>query len=368
LAAVPLAAYAQQITCAAGRCIQIIGGKARVGAQLRVQAHGPVTLETGGPAGVLEYTARVVVRARSEAEARRLFERFAVRVAPEGSWYVLKTSTGLSASLALKAPKLSAAEVFTSDGPVEANGIDGSLAVDSGAGPLKADRVRGDCRLHTTGGDIRVGSVGGRLNATSGAGFITVRSVGGEAVLGTVGGDVTAQDAAGPVRAETGAGTVRVDRAGGAVTAITGGGQIWIGNARGLVTAHNMAGPVHIGSALAVSCNSGAGRVDLGAIFGSIQVTTAMGSIVATLPGGKPSESYLATGNGDITVRIPSNVGVTIQAQNEMADTLRRIVSDFPQILPHMQGTRVVAEGAVNGGGPLVRLSAAIGTIFIKRE
>jgi len=370
IALLPVAAYAQQaLTCAAGRCVQVLSGKARVGSQLRVNAHGPVTLEAGAASGDLLYTARVVVRARNVAEARRILEGFAVRVTPEGGWSVLTTPAGpLAASLVLKAPRLSAAAVYTSDGPVEATGVEGPLEVDSGAGPLAADRIRGDCRLHTIGGDISIGTVAGKLQATTGAGFITLRSVAGEAVLRTIGGDVVVLDAGGPVRAETGAGTVRVERAGGAVNATTGGGQIWIGNARGLVTAHNVAGPVHVGSAAAVSCNSGAGRVELGSISGSVQVSTAMGSIVATLLGAKAAESFLATGNGDITVRIPSNVGVTIQAQNEMADTVRRIVSEFPQILPRMQGTRVVAEGKVNGGGPMVRLSAAIGTIFIQRQ
>ena len=60
-----------------------------------------------------------------------------------------------------------------------------------------------------------------------------------------------------------------------------------------------------------------------------MRVATSMGSIIASLLGSRIADSYLATGNGDITVLIPSNVGVTIQAQNSMADTLRRIVSDY---------------------------------------
>ena len=79
-----------------------------------------------------------------------------------------------------------------------------------------------------------------------------------------------------------------------------------------------------------------------------MRVATSMGSITASLLGSRISDSYLATGNGDITVLIPSNVGVTIQAQNSMADTVRRIVSDFSGIQPRRQGTRVVAEGAIN--------------------
>ena len=95
---------------------------------------------------------------------------------------------------------------------------------------------------------------------------------------------------------------------------------------------------------------------------------SASGSISASLLGSRIAESYLATGNGDITVSIPSNVGVTIQAQNALADTLRRIISDFAAIQPRRQGTRVVAEGAVNGGGPLLQISGTGGTIFIKKQ
>jgi hypothetical protein len=59
---------------------------------------------------------------------------------------------------------------------------------------------------------------------------------------------------------------------------------------------------------------------------------------------------------------------VTIHAENRMADTLRRIVSEFPAIPVSRVGSRVVAQGAANGGGPLLRISGAGGTIFIKRR
>lgn len=366
-ALVPLAAYAQQaLTCARGQCVEAFSGSARVGPQLRVVAHGPVTLE-GGVGNELVYTAQVTVRAANESEARRILAGFAVRVNPEGGWSVLSTADGFAAALTLRAPKLGAASIRTSDGPVEANGIDGSLEVDSGAGPLAADRIHGACRLNTRGGEIRAGDIGGTLRATTGAGAITVRSSGGESILQTMGGDIVVGNAVGPVRAETGAGTVRIEQAGGSVAATTGGGQIWIGSAKGMVTARNVAGMVHVGSAAGVTCSSGAGGVNLGNISGSIEVTTMMGSITSLL-GATPADSYLATGSGDITVSIPSNVSVTILAENDMADTPRRIVSEFPQVPVHRQGTRLVAQGEVNGGGPVLRISAGIGTIFIKRQ
>jgi hypothetical protein len=99
-----------------------------------------------------------------------------------------------------------------------------------------------------------------------------------------------------------------------------------------------------------------------------MRVSTSMGSILASLLAGKLSDSYLATGNGDITVLIPSNLGVTILARNSMSDTLRRIVSDFQEIKVTRQGPQVVAHGAVNGGGPVVQISGTGGTIYIKRQ
>jgi DUF4097 and DUF4098 domain-containing protein YvlB len=335
---------------------------------LRINAHGPVTLEAGA-SGEVSYSVKVSVSARSEAEARRVLDVFRVRAASEREWTVLTVPGGrVATNVTVRAPRLTAAEVSTSEGAVSAAGIDGSLTADTRAGSLYADRVRGSCRLVTGGGDIRVGRVEGSLRCTTGGGHIVVQSAGGETVLETNGGDIEAADVGGPVTAQTAGGSVRIGRGSGPVTATTGGGQIVIDKAAGLVTARNMAGPVRVGAAAGVRCESGNGGIHLSNITGSMRVSTAWGSIFATLMRGVPADSYLATGNGDITVTIPSNVGVTIQAENAMGDTVRRIVSEFPAIPVRRQGMRVVAEGPVNGGGPVLRLSDTGGTIFIKRQ
>jgi hypothetical protein len=94
-------------------------------------------------------------------------------------------------------------------------------------------------------------------------------------------------------------------------------------------------------------------------------VTTVVGSIIASLLAGKPSrDSFLQTGNGDVTVLIPSNVGVNIRAAADRG----RVVSDFPGIAQHRVGVRLMAEGSVNGGGPVLNIAGAGGTIFIKKQ
>jgi hypothetical protein len=341
------------------------------GRRLRVNAQGPVTVLAGlsNAAKNLSYTVRVSVRARTEAEATRALQRYAVQVGPQGEWVVLTTPRGpVISTVTVRAPRLDAVVISTSEGAVEASGVDGPLDVDTVAGELRVDRIRGNCKLVTGGGDIRVGTVTGSLHCSSGAGRIDVGTVRGAAVMETVGGDIVANDIGGTVRAETGGGGIHILKAGGAVTAGTGGGQIVVEKANGIVRARNMAGPVQVGAALGVQCESGSGGIRVTNISGAMRVSTSLGSIMASLLNGTLGDSFLATGNGDITVLIPSNVGVNIRAQNDMADTMRRISSDFPGVKVGRQGTRVVAEGPVNGGGPLLQISAAVGTIFIKRQ
>jgi hypothetical protein len=44
------------------------------------------------------------------------------------------------------------------------------------------------------------------------------------------------------------------------------------------------------------------------------------------------------------------------------------VVSDFPGIAQRTVGMQVLAEGPVNGGGPMLRIAGTGGTIFIKRQ
>jgi methyl-accepting chemotaxis protein len=151
--------------------------------------------------------------------------------------------------------------------------------------------------------------------------------------------------------------------------AATGGGEIIVDKAAGLVTARNLAGHVQVGAAAGVSCESHSGGIRVNNIAGAMRVSTSAGSIFASLLNpARLTDSLLTTGNGDITVVIPSNVGVNVRAVNAMTDNMRRIVSDFRQVQARLRGAALVAEGSVNGGGPLLEINGRGGTIFIKRQ
>jgi len=335
---------------------------------LRINGNGPVTLE-GGTAAAFEYTVRLSVAAHSAAEARSILARSPLAVRRGESVILTAPGGPVRTRMVVKAPALGMARIVDTDGAIDASGIEGELDVESRMGEVRVDRIGGPCTVTTGSGDVRIGAVGGNLRCLTGGGKITVQTSRGEAVLETYGGDIVVTDVAGGVRARTAAGSIRVHQAGGAVTAITGGGEVDIENSGGTVTVRNLAGPVQLGSARGgFECESASGGIRLSGVTGPMRASTSLGSIVADLTGAHLADSFLATTGGDITVLVPSNLGVTIHAENRMADTLRRIVSDFPAIPVTRMGSRVVAQGAANGGGPLLRISGAGGTIFIKRR
>jgi DUF4097 and DUF4098 domain-containing protein YvlB len=350
-----------------GGWVRTFSGTVPAEPRLRVMGHGPVTVE-GGVSKDFSYTVNVKVMARTESEARRKLSRAVVQLSSERGTCVVRVPGGEALStLTVRAPRLMAATVGTSDGKVDVRGVDGALHVNSRAGELFADRIRGDCELITGGGVISVGQVDGNLQCSTGAGKISVKTVHGQASLSTDGGDIAANEVGGEVTAQTRGGGVHIGSAGGAVSATSGGGEIVVDHAGGQVSAQNMAGPVRVSGAGGVHCES-TGAVSLSNITGAMAVTTAMGSIFANLLGSRIADSFLATGNGDITVVIPSSVGVTIRAANQLSDSLKRIVSDYSTVQIGRRGTLLVAEGRVNGGGPLLQINGTGGTIFIKRH
>lgn len=336
---------------------------------IRINGNGPVTVSGANAGQAVAYTVTVSVTARTEAQARRILEQLPVRTSSQGGWAVLGAPGGAAiSSTTIRAPRLEAVLISTSNGAVDAREIDGTLEVDSAAGELKADKIRGNCRLVTGGGDIHVGEVTGGLHCGTGAGAIWVKSVGGQATLETNGGNIEATRAGSSVSAHTGAGEIHITSANGAVEAVTGGGIILVDKAGGVVTARNLAGPVQVGSAAGIQCESGSGGIRVSNIAGPMHVSTPMGNIFASLVIGRMSDSFLATGNGDITVLIPSKLGVTVRAVNERADNMRWITSDFREVSVTRRATRLVAEGAINGGGPLLQIDANGGAIAIKRQ
>ena len=337
---------------------------------IRVTTIGGVTVK-GAAGSQLTYVLTKRVKAANSGAARVLLNGFRVRTSRRGQYTYLIVQGGSGmADLEVTAPRSASQIVIeTRGGAIDATQFDGIVKAETGAGRVALDQINGEVVAKTAGGDISLGKIGGAARCVSGGGTIRAESIRNEAFIETAGGDIVVQHVEGPVRCSTTGGGIHIAQAGNVVIADTGGGVIDVGYAKGMVTAKNSGGgPIQVGSALGAACESSGGAIRLTNISGSLKATTAVGSIIARFQSQPVTDSFLSTGAGDITLWIPSNLKVTIRAQNATYSGPRRIVSDFPGIVVKSVGAAAIAEGALNGGGPLVRISGNGGMIYIRRE
>lgn len=374
LASIPAFAWEETLTRDNGYWVQKVAGSedAAPGGRLRLSTRGRVTVTGADDATAITYTFTKRVKARNEAEARKKFGSFVVKSQRQGDLTVIAVQhagdSGIVDMLVSAPRSLRDVQIETFGGSVDASGLNGSIQTYTGGGRIKLDAIGGSVVAKTAGGEIVLGKIGGSVRCISAGGPIRADVIKGEARFETGGGEIRAREVEGPVYATTAGGGVDIERAGATVSAATAGGMIRVGSARGKVTAENQGGPIVVGAAAGVKCESGGGAITLHNVSGGMHASTQVGNILAKFGTGTVAESFLSTGAGDIIVYVPSNLAVTIQAQNESSYDVRRIVSDFPAVRVKREGSLVTAAGAINGGGPVIRLSSNGGMIYIRRE
>ncbi len=349
--------------------------------RLRVNSVGPIAVRGDG-GDQIRYTVRKRVRAGSEAEARRLLARAQVRASRQGSTYVLSVDPldcarcSFSADVKMTTPRATAETILeTHGGGLEVYDVDGKVIAETAGGSIQMDRIGRSVRAATAGGQILLGAIGGPVHCETAGGTIKLGSVRGDASLTTSGGDIDAEQVDGALRAQTAGGSIRVRRVAHNVIAETAGGSIYLGQIGGSVSAETAGGSITVEKApLGVRAENASGSIRLMDVAGALRAATAAGNIVAYLMANQPLQnSMLETSMGTIEVLIPQDLKLTIRADIEAASSANRIQCDFPDINIRMQeqgpGTRVlIAEGAINGGGPMLRLRNTTGVIRILRR
>ncbi|MBL8221772.1 MAG: hypothetical protein JNL62_21225 [Bryobacterales bacterium] len=345
-------------------------------------ARGPLTVVAPGKVHTqgesredISYTVKRRVRARSYAAAKAMLAAPAVRSFTASGRHVLmvpKQGPRIVTEVDLRVPRSLPEMAFqVVDGTVSAFDLLGAVRVRAQAGSVRMDRIAGSLTAWTGGGEVRLGRIAGAVRVQSAGGGISIDGAGAGAVLETAGGEVHVGEAIGPVSAVTGGGNIHVGRAFAGVDARTRGGLVEIGEAVAQVRANTVGGAIHVGSARGADCDSGGGPIRVDWVSGQLRAATALGNIVAGIAPERVRDSFLNTAAGDITVFLPSSIAVTVQAENEAAGAMARIFSEFPEIrvlrLPAI-GKPLAAQGAINGGGPVLRLSASGGIIHLKRH
>jgi hypothetical protein len=349
------------------------------GARLDIQTYGPVTITNDLPPNQDSALLRVIkrVRARTEAEAASLLRLSVLTTQGDASSVVIHIQR--PARLPIPAEvhirtrgDLTRVGLETYGGDIRVTGVDGNVDVESGGGLIRLDEIGGNVTARTAGGEIRLGRIGGSVRCATGGGTIQAMQTGGESWFETAGGEIHIGETKGPLYASTGGGSIHIGRAGASVSARTAGGRIEVEQANGIVLAGNSSGSIQIGTARGVRCESTGGSIRLRGSGGSLRAVTDIGSILAELlPGLSIQDSVLSTGAGDITVFIPSNFALTIKALSESGRT-GRIISEFAEVPVRLSNSpdrsSMTAEGALNGGGPLLTLTSGGGTIYLRRQ
>jgi DUF4097 and DUF4098 domain-containing protein YvlB len=345
--------------------------------QLKVSTSGDIVIR-GVARDDCGYRIRQKVQAASESEARFLARGFTARakVIVDTSILTIVPAESSAASLELEVwiPRtMREATLMTRSGRVVATDFDGSVSVDSGGGPIEIDRIGGNGTAQTVGGKIKIGRVTGSVRCFSGGGYIRVDHAGGETWVDTAGGEISIGQVLGPLHVTTAGGNIEIDRAASQVWARSMSGLIDIQEAGGSVNAIARGGSIQIGSAKGgANCEASSGAIRVKMTEGPMRLSTLMGNVLAQLTTGRAfADSLVNSDSGDVTVLIPQEFPVSVLATNQTPGNRGMIVSEFPQIRIVKGGGPmypVRAEGSLNGGGPVLRVSTGRGSIYLLRQ
>jgi hypothetical protein len=346
--------------------------------RLEVQAARGRIVVRGGAVDRISYKLVQRVHAANEAAARELLGIGVLSAAPLGQVtridVLQNSSRNVSNQLEITVPRSLPVVSVRSQfgGGVEAYDLDGRVNALTASGLIHVDRIAGTVLARAGSGDLFFGRVGEIEECFTGAGTIWVVNVlRGVKSCRTGGGDLVVKQAGAPVFLENDGGNITVERAAGSVEAHAISGMIQIGQAGGPVTADTQGGSIQVGAAPGVRAESAQGTVRVRGPSGPMDVSTAFGNILAELvAGARLLDSSLAAASGDITVFIPSNFGLSVQVLNDRGG-YPQLMSDFPEVRAMaMPWTRspVMAQGAINGGGPVLRINAGTGVVYLRKS
>jgi hypothetical protein len=365
-----------------GFWVQTVEGELPAGSEVTVTSTGRITVRGQQQFRQVRYRMVKKLKAGNEREAQRLLDQAALRAQRQGARVVLELDElqcrrcAFGAEMDLQVPReTQRAEVDTRGGTLEILGLTGSVTAETAGGAIRIDDIGGEVRAATAGGSIQLGRIGGRVTSETAGGSIRLDNAGASADLRTSGGGIEAHQVHGDLRAETAGGNILAEKIAGSLIAATSGGSIRVGEVTGLVDAETAGGSITVDSApQGVRAETAGGGIELNNVAGRVIATSAAGPIHAYFVAGRPlGDSLLETTAGTILVLLPANVAVRVDAVIDFAGGSDRFRSDFETITVQRNEEgfgpgRVVAEGVINGGGPLLRIRNTNGRIEIQKR
>ena len=377
--AVPLCAQQSRVYREGNSWVEEITGTMPVGREVRVNTDmGSVLVQGNSPN--LRYVIRKRSFAPTEAAARQQFEQLHISVARSAERNSIegrllgRNLNRFNAEFVVQVPRdLELVRVETRSGDLNLNSLTATILGTTGGGAVKLDDLSGPVKIASGGGNVEGGNLGADFTLSSGGGDVHINSIAGQARV-TLGGGKVYIGAAKGSSITTGGGGIEVRKCDGDLRASSDGGNLNFGDVSGAVRADTGAGSVRLASANGrVQVSTGGGSVELYNVGQGAQVETGAGRIMVEFVGNRGvfTDSSLHTAAGDVSVCLPSNLPVTVHASSDMA-TGRGILSDFPALKIASSGgdygpKAMSAEGALNGGGPMLRVRTTMGQINFQR-
>lgn len=265
---------------------------------------GDIKIETSDKPEV-HVTVKQVVRASSEQEADEILQKLELKMEQSGNDVTLES----------KYEKRGAGTWFGSWPPVNVSFI---VTVPKNY----------NLNLSTSGGDIGVASLTGNVRARTSGGDLKFARVDGDIDAGTSGGDITLSEGTARARLSTSGGDIEVARAGGPTEVSTSGGNIVLRSVAQLISASTSGGDIHA---------------------------------VITEP--LKQDAALGTSGGEVDVQVVGSAGFNLDASTSGGD----VRADGLTITIEKGGSgKSRLAGAVNGGGPRLKLRSSGGDIRIR--
>ncbi len=251
--------------------------------------------------------ARQTVRANTDAEADKLLADQSLRIEQQGNDVVAEAKYERSKSGLVWKSWPPVTVDFTVTVPRSYN-----LGLTTSGGDIGVESLQGQVKARTSGGDLNFARIDGELEARTSGGDIYLKEGTARAKLTTSGGDIDVERAGGPTEVSTSGGNIRIEVATELVSATTSGGNVRV----------SLAGPLQ-------------------------------------------RDAFVSTSGGNVVVRVPAAAGFQLDARTSGGDV--KAAGITLKISEGGVGKSRLA-GAVNGGGPVLKLRTSGGDITLKTE
>jgi hypothetical protein len=376
--AAPLLAQTSRLYRDAGSWVEERTGSIPASKALRVITQAGSVQVIGGPQREITYTVKKRAYVQSEAEAQKYLNSFHFRAASsleealiEGNW-THPAPRKFSAEILVQVPReLELVRVRTKGGDLSVRNLAARLEAQSGGGNVQVADITGPISAVTSGGSVEVSNVPRELTLRTGGGAIRIHGQTGRINAETAGGNILVASSQG-AQLLTGGGSIQVSQCGSQLKASTSGGSIEVGHVKGSAVLETGGGNIRVGGAGGtVVATTGSGSIELFRLMEGVRAQTSAGPIRAELVGAAMKDSVLQSALGDIIVYLAPQTRFTVQATIQMANG-HRIRSDFPELRVQSEGgdwgpRNIYAEGALNGGGPVLKVSTVSGNIEFRR-